>query len=127
MSLLTVARKVDGGATIAAVTKSHESTFVKINPGPDSGTTTTFATLAALRATFPFATVTAVESFASGLTQFHILIHTDTHELRSAKELCRDRTSMRMLTAASNLAAVFGLCTYGALLYGSVIRPEPLV
>lgn len=127
MNLLTVARKVDAGATIAAVTKSHESTLLKINPGPDSGTTITLATLTALRFAFPFATVTAVESFSSGTTQFHVLIHTDTHELRSAKELCRDRKFMKMLKTLSNMFAVLGLCTYGALLYATVIRPEQLV
>lgn len=123
-SLIAVARRVDAAATIAAVTKSHESTLVKIDPGPDAGTTTTLATLAALRVAFPFATVTATESFTSGLTQFHILLHTNTQELQHAKEMCRDRRSMRTLRALSNTFAVAGLCAYGALLYASVIRPD---
>lgn len=126
-TLLAVARKVDAGATISAVTKSHESTLVKIDPSPDVGTTTTLATLTALRVAFPFATVTAVESFSSGCTQFQILLHTDTQELRHAKEMCRDRRSMKTLKALSNALAVAGLCTYGALLYATVIRPDAIV
>ena len=126
-TLLAVARKVDAGATISAVTKAHESTLVKIDPSPDAGTTTTLATLAALRVAFPFATVTAVESFSSGSTQFQILLHTDTKELRHAKEMCRDWRSMKTLKALSNVFAVAGLCTYGALLYATVIRPDAIV
>jgi hypothetical protein len=126
-TLLAVARKVDAGATISAVTKAHESTLVKIDPSPDAGTTTTLATLAALRVAFPFATVTAVESFSSGSTQFQILLHTDTQELRHAKAMCRDRRSMKTLKALSNAFAVAGLCTYGALLYATVIRPDAVV
>ena len=126
-TLLAVARKVDYGARIGAVTKSRESTLVKIDPSPDAGTTTTLATLAALRVAFPFATVTTVESFSSGSTQFQILLHTDTQELRHAKEVCRDRRSMKTLKALSNALAVAGLCTYGALLYATVIRPDAIV
>jgi hypothetical protein len=126
-ALLAVARKVDGGATISAVTKSRESTLVKIDPGADAGTTTTFATLAALRVAFPFATVTAVESFSSGATEFQILLHADTQELRHAKQMCRDRRSMKTLKALSNAFAVAGLCTYGALLYATFIRHDAIV
>lgn len=126
-TLLAVARRVDAGATISAVTKSHESTLVKIDPSPDAGTTMTLATLTALRVAFPFATVTTVESFSCGSTQFQILLHTDTQELRHAKEMCRDRRSMKTLKALSNVLAVAGLCTYGALLYATVIRPDAIV
>jgi len=126
-TLLVIARKVDAGATISAVSKSHESTLVKIDPSPDAGTTTTLATLAALRVAFPFATVTAVENFSSGSTQFQIILHTETQELRHAKEVCLDRRSMKTLKSLSNALAVAGLCTYWALLYATVIRPDAIV
>lgn len=121
-SLLAVARRVDAGASIAAVTKASASTLVKINPGPDTGTPATLATLAALRLAFPFATVTAIEDFASGSTQFQILLHTNTEELLHAKEVCRQHPSMRALKVVSNAFAIGGLCTYAALLYAALIR-----
>lgn len=119
--LLAVARRVDSEASVAAVTKAHESTLVKIDPGPNSGTSISLATLAALRVAFPFATVTAVESYATGCTQFHVLLHTNTEELRHARELCRERRSMRAMRALSNMLLISGLCAYGALLYATAI------
>ena len=121
MQLLAVARRVDSDASIAAVTKSHESTLIKIDPGPYSSTPVTLATLAALRVAFPFATITAVESYATGATQFMVLLHTNTEDLRHARELCRERCSMRALRALANTLAIAGLCAYGALLYATAV------
>ena len=126
-SLLAVAQRIDSGARIAAVTKCHDSTLVKIDPGSDTSSTQMFAVLAALRVAFPFATVTAVESASSGLLQFQILVHTDTEELRHARDVCRQYGSMRLLRALSTGFLIGGICAYGALLYAALINLEKVV
>jgi hypothetical protein len=123
-SLLAVARRVDSGATISAVTKTNDSsTLIKIDPSEDAGTTKTLATLAALRVGFPFATVSALESHTTGHTQFHVILRTNTEEVKHAKEMYKDLVSMKVLKSISNALAVFGLCAYAALLYATAIRP----
>ena len=123
-SLLSVARRIDSGAKIVAVIKSHDATLVKIDPTADLGSTSMFALLTALRVAFPFATVTATESAASGLLQFHVLVYNESDELQHAMDLCRDYRSMRLLRAVSTGFLVGGLCAYGALLHASMINLE---
>lgn len=124
-NLIVVANRVDPGAKISAVTKaSDESTMIKIDPSVDSGTATTLATLAAMRIAYPFASVTATESYATGHTQFVVLLKTNTDDIRHAKQLYQDLGSMRILKSISNALAVCGLCTYAALLYATAIRHD---
>lgn len=126
-SLLAVARRIDSGSAITAVTKCRDCTLVKIDPSADTSHTSMFAILTALRMAFPFATCTAVESASSGLLQFHIILHAETDELQHAKDACRDFKAMRALRALSTGFFVGGLCAYGALLYTSVITLEAVV
>ena len=122
-NLIFVANRVDPGAKIAAVTKaSDESTMIKIDPSVDSGTATTLATLAAMRLAYPFASIAATESCATGNTQFVVLLKTNTDDIRHAKQLYQELRSMRTLKAISNTLAVCGLCTYAALLYATSIN-----
>ena len=118
-SLLAVAKRIDAGASIAAVTKSYDSTLFKIDPSADAGAALTLATLSALRISFPFATTTAVENVATGSTQLHTYLHTNTEDFRHAQETCRTKRSMRFLKSVSNGFFVIGLCSYAALLYAA--------
>jgi len=98
--------------------------LIKIDPSIDAGTATTLATLAAMRIAYPFASVTATESFVTGHTQFVVLLKTNTDDIRHAKQLYQDLRSMRTLKSISNALAVCGLCTYAALLYATAIRHD---
>jgi predicted RecA/RadA family phage recombinase len=124
-NLIVVANRIDPGAKISAVTKaSDESTLVKIDPSFDIGTAKTLATLAAMRVAFPFASVTATESYSTGHTQFVVLLKTNTEDIRNAKQLYANVGLMQILKQLSNTLALVGLCTYAALLYASAIRPD---
>lgn len=126
-SLLSVAQRIDSGARIAAVTKSHDATLIKIDPGGDTSSTQMFAVLTALRVAFPFATVTATENASSGLLQFQILVHADTEELQHAKAACREYKSLRLIRALSTGFFACGVCAYAVLLYAALINLEFVV
>lgn len=120
--LLAVARHVDSGATISAVTKANDSsTLVKIQSSPNIGTTMTLATLTALRVAFPFSSFSATECVASGNTQFVVILKSNIEEIRHAKQLCREFRSMKVMKIVSNGLLIAGLCCYVALVYAKTI------
>lgn len=110
---------MDQGATISAVTKSYDSTLVKIEPSPNTSAAMALATVNMLRVAFPFSTATAVENHATGQTCYHVLLHTDSDEFKNACTVVSEFRSVRALMAASNTALFFACCTYAALLYAS--------
>ena len=127
-SLLAIARRIDVGATISAVTKaSDSSTIVKIDATPSLGTTMTLATLTALRVSFPFASTSATECISTGNTQFVVILKTNIEEIRHAKLLCQEFKSMRILRNISNFLFVVGLSVYVALIYSKAISQLELL
>ena len=127
-SLLAIARHVDSGAKISAVTKaSDSSTIVKIDSSPSLGTTMTLATLTALRVSFPFASTSATECITTGNTQFVVILKTNIEEIRHAKLLCEEFKSMRILKNVSNFLFVIGLSVYVALIYSKAISQLELM
>ena len=88
-SLLAVAKRIDAGASIAAVTKSYDSTLFKIDPSADAGAALTLATLSALRISFPLPRQPRSKTSPRGARSFiptciQTLKTLDTHKKRVA-------------------------------------------
>ena len=124
-ALLEVARRVDGLATVSAVAKtSAGETLVKIAPSSDAGTATALTALTAIKVSFPFTTVSALESAVSGTTELHVIVHGTRQEFARALAAVRERRAMKLLLALSRAAFAMGVLSYAAIVYADAILPH---
>ena len=118
---LAIVRRFNANARITGVVGvGGDATVVKLNPG-DGTTHQQLAALTALRIAFPFCSVTAIESAASGDTELQILVSTDGEAFRHAKVHYAQRRPFRALRAASNAMLLLSLVSYICLLHAASI------
>ena len=123
-SLSSIIHRIDPGATIDAIVKmANGATMIRITPSCAEGSYNTrfLALQAALRLSFPFDTVSAVENISMGTVQIQILVQEASEQLQVAKRHVKSLYSMRSISAISNLLFLSGLVSFIMLLQHELI------
>jgi hypothetical protein len=121
-AILVVAQKVDAGATVSGVSKLHADVLIKIAPSSDVGTATALTMMTAVKLSFPFAAVTAVENVVSGTTELHVIVYARHEKFARARAVVAERRVARWMATGSRACLVSGVVAYGCLLYASSIK-----
>lgn len=102
-SVSGILARVDPEASIDAVVKvTSGATMLRITPSSADGGRF-LALQTALRLSFPFDAVAAVENMCSGAVQLQMVVATSSEQLSLARRRVRELASMRLLSSLSNL------------------------
>ena len=122
--LSSIIHRIDRGASIDAIVKmSDGATMIRITPSCSEGSYNTrfIALQAALRLSFPFDTVSAVENVSTGTIQMQILVQEASEQLQAAKRHVKSLYSMRAMSTTSNILFLSGLVSFLMLLQHELI------
>lgn len=122
--LLRFVQHLDKGANVLGVSKSHDSTLVRITLGTESIAVSPFALLTATRLAYPFSTVSVVESAIDGGAQLHVILHTAREEYKQASECVSSRPIARCIMLISKAFFAMSLLSFSCLFYSAAISPS---
>lgn len=125
-SVEAILKRIDGNATIDAVVKTASgAVLIRISPSVDGGRF--LAVQAALKLAFPFDAVAAVENVSTGEVQLQMVIATSSEQMLLARKQVKTFTSMKLISAFSNLLFVSSAISFAMLLQHQLISPVPVV
>ena len=118
-----ILRRIDAQASIDAVVKTASgATMIRITPTVEGGRF--LAVQAALRLAFPFDAVAAVENVSTGEVQLQMVIATSSEQLLLARGQVKSFTSMRLISAFSNLLFASSAISFALLFQHQLISPS---
>ena len=118
-----ILRRIDAQATIDAVVKtSSGATMLRISPSVEGGRF--LAVQAALRLAFPFDTIAVVENVSTGEVQLQMVIATSSEQMFLARSQVKSFTSMRLISAFSNLLFACSAISFALLFQHQLISPS---
>ena len=119
-SVEAILQRIDEHASIDAVVKTASgATMIRITPRVEGGRF--IAVQAALKFSFPFDAVAAVENVSNGEVQIQMVIATTSEQMSLARDKVKSFTSMKFIYALSNLFLACSAVSFAMLLQHELI------